>query len=217
MSLFFPSIVYLLLRASQIQVPRHTYLPLLIPEIKSNFVELAIHEQDLAEISPREEDWWFEYGVSADEERRNRDRDQGPGREDEEVLQGGQDDIGEGRTTRGTGEAVRWHWSLDLIHLHSLIRSPRYRSSQRSTSTSTDSESDITRPLRLILHLSPPTPNNKPLPGSVPLGSNSIDTCRSLFVHQLKEADFVRWGNTRRITGLRRLDLEAGWNSIAEG
>lgn len=49
------------------------------------------------------------------------------------------------------------------------------------------------------------------------MGSNSIDGCRTMFVHQLKEADFVRWGHTRRITGLRRLELEAAWNSIVEG
>ncbi len=33
----------------------------------------------------------------------------------------------------------------------------------------------------------------------------------------LKEADYVRWGHTRRITGLRRAELESGWRALVEG
>jgi len=38
--------------------PRYTYLPLLIPEIRDNLVELALDEQQLAETD--EKNWWFE-------------------------------------------------------------------------------------------------------------------------------------------------------------
>jgi len=41
-----------------------------------------------------------------------------------------------------------------------------------------------------------------------------IESCKSQFVNQVKEADFVRWGNTKRVTGLRRGDLEAGWDGV---
>lgn len=42
----------------QMQVPRHTYLPLLIPEIKENMVELALDDSILSGLD--EKDWWFE-------------------------------------------------------------------------------------------------------------------------------------------------------------
>lgn len=42
----------------QMQVPRYTYLPLLIPEIRENLVELALDDQAFGETN--EKDWWFE-------------------------------------------------------------------------------------------------------------------------------------------------------------
>ncbi|RXK37517.1 autophagy protein 5 [Tremella mesenterica] len=38
--------------------PRYTYLPLLIPEIRENLVELALDDEQLAATD--EKDWWFE-------------------------------------------------------------------------------------------------------------------------------------------------------------
>ena len=40
------------------QAPRYTYLPLLIPEIRENLVELALDDAQLAELD--EGAWWFE-------------------------------------------------------------------------------------------------------------------------------------------------------------
>jgi autophagy-related protein 5 len=40
------------------QVPRYSYLPLLIPEIRENLVELALDEEKLGDTD--EKDWWFE-------------------------------------------------------------------------------------------------------------------------------------------------------------
>jgi autophagy-related protein 5 len=33
---------------------------------------------------------------------------------------------------------------------------------------------------------------------------------------QLKEADFIRWGNTKRMTGLRKADQDGIWEGIKE-
>ena len=33
---------------------------------------------------------------------------------------------------------------------------------------------------------------------------------------QLKEADFIRWGNTKRMTGLRKPDQDGIWEGIKE-
>lgn len=46
------------------QVPRYTYLPLLIPEIRENLVDLALEEDRLAEVDEKE--WWFEEEPSED-------------------------------------------------------------------------------------------------------------------------------------------------------
>ncbi|KAK4685003.1 autophagy-related protein 5, partial [Tremellales sp. Uapishka_1] len=91
----------------------------------------------------------------------------------------------------------KWHWPLDLIELHSMISRP-------STSTSPS-----TKPLRLVLHLSAPPQDKLMLP-------NSVEACKTQFVNQLKEADFIRWGNVRKVTGLRRQDLEAGWDGMVQ-
>jgi autophagy-related protein 5 len=64
-------------------------------------------------------------------------------------------------------------------------------------------------PLRLILHLvSPPTDKL--------LLSPSAESCKQAFMGQLKEADFMRWGNTKRITGLRKADQDGLWEGIKE-
>ena len=33
---------------------------------------------------------------------------------------------------------------------------------------------------------------------------------------QLKEADFLRWGNTKRMTGLRKTEQDGIWEGIKE-
>ena len=40
------------------QVPRYTYLPLILREIRENLVELALSDEELAQAD--EKDWWFE-------------------------------------------------------------------------------------------------------------------------------------------------------------
>lgn len=47
------------------QAPRYTYLPLLIPEIRENLVELALDEAQLGELD--ESGWWFEEDSSEDD------------------------------------------------------------------------------------------------------------------------------------------------------
>jgi autophagy-related protein 5 len=92
------------------------------------------------------------------------------------------------------------HWPIDLVHIQSMIAKPH-----KALSTS------ISPPaLRLILHLSAP-PNDKLL---MP---NSIDACKTQYINQLKEADFVRWRNTNKVTNLRKADLDGGWEGLVSG
>lgn len=94
------------------------------------------------------------------------------------------------------------HWPLGLIYdNHTISASVRAAASQRPTSQSL--------PLRIILHLvSPPTEKLMLAP--------SQEACKQAFMGQLKEADFIRWGNTKRITGLRKAEQDGLWESIKE-
>lgn len=57
------------------------------------------------------------------------------------------------------------------------------------------------------MHTSSPPADKLPI-------SAGVESAQTHFVAQVKEADFVRWGNTKRVTSLRRADLEAGWEGV---
>jgi autophagy-related protein 5 len=46
--------------------------------------------------------------------------------------------------------------------------------------------------------------------------SPSADACKQAFMGQLKEADFMRWGNTKRMTGLRKAEQDGMWEGVKE-
>ena len=171
-------------------------------------VELALDDQQLAQTN--EKDWWFEEDF---EEGPKTFASQGPCRWCVSV--------GSSRPRRrnslnlacshlcARAEHLPRHWPLDLIDLNSLIARPRLSKSPLS-SASAPSSSGHPRTLRLLLHLSNP-PNDKLLL------ANTIDACKTQYINQVKEADFVRWRNTSKVTNLRRADLEAGWDGIMQG
>jgi hypothetical protein len=66
-----------------------------------------------------------------------------------------------------------------------------------------------TVPLRLILHLASP-------PADKLLLAPNAEACKQAFMGQLKEADFMRWGNTKRMTGLRKAEQDGIWEGIRE-
>lgn len=68
---------------------------------------------------------------------------------------------------------------------------------------------DSSLPLQLVLHLQP---QDRPTLGLVT--SNSLEACRIAYMSALKEGDFVRWGNTKRVNGLKRTDQDALWTSL---
>jgi autophagy-related protein 5 len=162
------------------QVPRNTYLPLLLSEIRENFVELALDESQVSEIDTK--NWWFEQDTESSP---CAFAPQGPC----------------GWYVPHLEDANLRHHPLDLIATLSQISNPFPPSSSSSRPEQ--------RTLNLILHLKSP-------PAELLL-TNSVDSCRNQFVNQVKEADFVRWRNTSRVTGLRKGETEAGWEGIVGG
>ncbi|BEJ12956.1 hypothetical protein CspHIS471_0301300 [Cutaneotrichosporon sp. HIS471] len=59
--------------------------------------------------------------------------------------------------------------------------------------------------------------SDSPFPSDALAVPPTVEAVKTHFVSQVKEADFVRWGNTKRVTGLRRADLEAGWDGVVAG
>ncbi|KAF8629211.1 hypothetical protein AX17_005796 [Amanita inopinata Kibby_2008] len=98
------------------------------------------------------------------------------------------------------GNTLKWHWPIGLIYDNYTISSSLRTPVMHSTSLA---------PLRLLLHLaSPPTDKI--------LLNPSAEACKQSFMGQLKEADFIRWGNTKRMTGLRKADQDGMWEGIRE-
>lgn len=99
------------------------------------------------------------------------------------------------------GTLLKWHWPIGLIYdNHTISTSIRPSSSQPPS---------VLSPMRLMLHLaSPPTEKLLQSPGG--------EACKLAFMGQLKEADFIRWGSTKRMTGLRKVDQDAIWEGIKD-
>ena len=91
------------------------------------------------------------------------------------------------------------HWPIGLIYDNHII----------AQSARPHAPSAVFVPLRLVLHLaSPPTEKLLLAP--------SAEACKQAFMGQLKEADFIRWGNTKRMTGLRKAEQDGLWEGIKE-
>ncbi|EJF60461.1 hypothetical protein DICSQDRAFT_107561 [Dichomitus squalens LYAD-421 SS1] len=97
------------------------------------------------------------------------------------------------------GTLLKWHWPIGLIYDNHTI----------TLSARPNAVPSFFTPLRLILHLASP-PTEKLL-----LAPNA-EACKQAFMGQLKEADFIRWGNTKRMTGLRKAEQDGLWEGIKE-
>jgi autophagy-related protein 5 len=50
------------------QCPRYTYLPIILPELRDNFVNSVLAPDELESLASPIEDWWFEVDTSRDGE-----------------------------------------------------------------------------------------------------------------------------------------------------
>ncbi|KAA1478124.1 hypothetical protein DENSPDRAFT_845322 [Dentipellis sp. KUC8613] len=100
------------------------------------------------------------------------------------------------------GHLLKWHWPIGLIY-------DNHTTSVSTRQTASTSALLQSAPLRLVLHLASP-PTEKLLLAPTP------EACKQAFMGQLKEADFLRWGSTKRMTGLRKAEQDGIWEGIKE-
>ena len=80
-------------------------------------------------------------------------------------------------------------------------------SSLGTASTASPLRQTATPTLDLTLHLANAPPDRLP-------HCASPETCKASFMNSLKEADFVRFGSTRRVTSLSRRDQDGLWDAL---
>ncbi|KIY50187.1 autophagy protein 5 [Fistulina hepatica ATCC 64428] len=97
------------------------------------------------------------------------------------------------------GTLLKWHWPIGLLYDNHTI----------ATSLQPSTSAPVFAPMRLILHLASP-------PMDKLLLQPSAEACKQAFMGQLKEADFIRWGSTKRMTSLRKADQDGIWEGIKE-
>ncbi|KZV98862.1 hypothetical protein EXIGLDRAFT_700082 [Exidia glandulosa HHB12029] len=100
------------------------------------------------------------------------------------------------------GVLMKWHWPVGLLYDH-------YTTSVSPGASSSSSSTTHWLPFRLTLHLAAP-------PTDKLLLSPSIEACKQAFMGQLKEADFLRWGSTKRVTGLRKPEHDGLWDGVRD-
>ncbi|EJD40914.1 autophagy protein 5 [Auricularia subglabra TFB-10046 SS5] len=100
------------------------------------------------------------------------------------------------------GVLMKWHWPLGLLYDH-------YSTSVSPAVASSSAQTTHYLPFRLTLHFAAP-------PVDKLLLSPSIEACKQAFMGQLKEADFLRWGSTKRVTGLRKPEHDGLWDGVRD-
>ena len=104
------------------------------------------------------------------------------------------------------GQPLKWHWPIGLLYDYHT-RNPA--STSLGPLSVSPSPPPPLLPWKLRLHLSKP-PLDRLHTGP------SLDTCKTSFMSMLKEADFVRYGSTKRVVNLRRQEQDALWQGLVD-
>ncbi|KAK0529899.1 autophagy protein 5 [Tilletia horrida] len=187
------------------KVPRISYLPLLLPTLRKYFLESLLDEAAL--LTLKEDQMWFEFngqalrwhwpvGLLYDVHTANTA---------ESSVGGALAQIGRPASSASSPgrQQLESYFSpptaaappsgTGAAHLHSPAH--HHRSSHL--------------PWRIKLHLKAPPSDKLNM-------SPSVEACRTNFMSMVKEADFVRFGTTRRVVNLRRTEQDALWEGVVE-
>lgn len=138
------------------------------------------------------------------------------------------------------------HWPIGLLHDHTLnnlapthyhgqgVGASTFRQYHRSglsniepwtlpqvvgsSSSALPSPWPITLRLRNLPHAKLPFPSSNPTAASKPgVTAHLIESAKQAFMAMLKEADFVRNGNTKKVNNLRREEQDGIWEALRTG
>ncbi|CAO1631961.1 unnamed protein product [Sympodiomycopsis kandeliae] len=198
---------------------RNSYLPLLLREIKDVLIGLA----DLAAGGIKDEDLWFEYkgvplkwhwpiGLLYDH------------------LTSNLAPTAHKHSTASNGTAaVRPGMPSPSPH---FLSADYFQNTQATVASSSSSSSSpvlippapspwpITLHLRNLPQNKLPPPISNPIPGSSSGGnhiSSLIESVKHAYMANLKESDFIRNGNTKKVNALRRSEQDGIWEAIERG
>ncbi|PWN26277.1 hypothetical protein BDZ90DRAFT_233411 [Jaminaea rosea] len=111
---------------------------------------------------------------------------------------------------------LKWHWPIGLLYDLTTLNV----CSPAKALTPCD-------PWRLTLHLRNPPHAKLPWPTIAPASSYStsavgihdalVEATKQAYMSQLKEADFIRNGNTKKVNSLRKQELDAVWEALVAG
>ncbi|KAN0065444.1 autophagy protein 5 [Thecaphora frezii] len=181
------------LASTYLLVPRVSYLPLIVQDVRRSMVELVLDDAALASLDEKE--WWFEY----------------------------------------EGQPLRWHWPIGL--LYDYHTSNPASSSIASGPSGTAGATSPSRSDGLLASATPAIPlaaanqAEAPAPGRLPWNirlrlskppldklhsKSSVDICKTSFMSMIKEADFVRYGSTKKVVNLRRQEQDALWEGVVQ-
>ncbi|KAM0751896.1 APG5-domain-containing protein [Meredithblackwellia eburnea MCA 4105] len=115
------------------------------------------------------------------------------------------------------GVPLKWHWPIGLLYDFHTSRATSSSSSRFVSPNASPSlgfaggpaAPPTSLPWKLTLHL-----KNPPLESL--LLNGGVDVCRTGFMNMIKEADYVRWGNTKRVTNLRKEQQDALWEGVVK-
>lgn len=190
-----------------VRAPRISYLPLVLQEVRANLLSIMLDESVLANI--KEEDFWLTYdGVPL--------RWHWP--------------IGLLYDYHAVNMAPTTHKSSSSSSnsVNTITNTMRRLSTAPSIASSTGVPPSVDG------YFSPPlsdnatfTAPNPQLPwrlvlriGNAPLdkihSAPGLDNCRSSFMSMVKEADFVRYGSTKRVVNLRRTEQDQLWDCVIQ-
>jgi len=114
------------------------------------------------------------------------------------------------------GGQVKWNWPIGLLYdIYMTSKTVALAVSHPPTATSPPNVQPTvypqpTVPLKLTLHLIP-TGSEK----AHTAGANQ-EALKQSYMAQLKEADFLRWGSTKRVTGLRKAEQDGIWEALRD-
>ncbi|BGO99910.1 Autophagy protein 5 [Rhodotorula toruloides] len=214
------------IEAYYVQAPRIAYLPLLLPQIRKYFVNLVLDDNTAASL--RDQDLWFEadgvplkwhwpVGLLYDYHYLSNQPSLLPPPPSTSTADSALPSslasvfapLSASPAQLSFDQPESRNATLRAPSASSHAARPRTPSSARSIPTSSLPPSDPTQPWKITLHLRDP-------PSDVLVVSNKIEDARVGFMAMVKEADYIRSGNTKRVMNLRKERQDGLWEGVVQ-